>query len=191
MFKIIKSDVKPHSQSIQFSREISRVFSSFLRRKRSLPLLDLLSWIFINSVVGAVRCLHDRVIPHGVLAPPPPGASRWRDDVTVSRRLLGWRVRDDGVDGSVLSRDAVKLAAARNMTNAYSFVVLLLLSNRTGFGWTSGCLTRISLVSLPVVVGPRCVLTEASVLGSALHLATTKHIASLALSASINVCSLH
>lgn len=34
-----------------------------------------------------------------------------------------------------------------------------------------------SLVSPPAVVVPRCVLTEASVLGSALHLITTKTVA--------------
>lgn len=48
-------------------------------------------------------------------------------------------------------------------------------------------LRLVSAVSAPVVVAPRCVLTEASVWGSALHLATTRQFAPLALSASGNV----
>lgn len=47
-----------------------------------------------------------------VWAPPPPRASHWRDDVIHPRRLLGWRIRDDGDDDSVQERDAVKLASA-------------------------------------------------------------------------------
>lgn len=65
---------------------------------------------------------------------PPTPASRRRHDVTAERRLSGWRVCDDGVDGSVLSGDVVELAATRNMTNVYLFAEVLLLSNRTGFG---------------------------------------------------------
>lgn len=133
---------------------------------------------YIRLFGQSAHCLHDRTAWR-VWAPPPPGASLWRHDVTRPRRLLGWRIRGDGDDGSVLERDAVKLASARIwlMFIWSRFICCSVIARASGEPLAPNFSSLLSLVSPPVVVVPRCVLTEASALGSALHLITTKTFA--------------
>lgn len=121
------------------------------------------------------------MVPHGASKPlPPAAASLRRDYVTRLRKLLGcWRIRDDGDDGPLLERDAVKLASARIwlMFIWSRRVCCSVIARASDESSASNFASLLSLVSPPAVVVPRCVLTEASVLGSALHLITTKTVA--------------
>lgn len=131
------------------------------------------------SFSGSLRRSVYMIVPRGVSNPSPAQSTaltQWRH---ISRRLLGWRICCDGDDGSVLERDAVKLASARIWlmfiwSRSICCLVIARASDESLAPYFSSLLW---LVSPPVVVVPRCVLTEASFLGSALHLITTKTVA--------------
>lgn len=142
----------------------------------SIPLLDLLSWIFIKY-----RYWGSPVFTWTCHTAWRAGSSLSSCDVITSRCHVGsWA-------GEFATMASTALCWAGTQ---WSWPLLGIWRMCTCL-WCSCCsviapasaellafcvLLLLSLVSPPVVVGPRCVLTEASVLGSALHLATTKQL---------------
>lgn len=121
------------------------------------------------------------LVPYRVVRRPSlERASLWRNDVAPPTSPVG------------LENSATMATTARRWTGTQWTCLRLgiwriFLCSRcfccspialaSGDSLAPGFLSLLSAVSLPVVVVPRCILTEASALGSALHLITTITVA--------------